>query len=103
MSKQDVLRVASRFRLSVVCVEQAGAPAELIGYRRVIDMGLSRPGELGPICKLLEIPAETTHVAALMRMQNARESLAQVVNADGRVLGIVTDDRLRDPVFRGGW
>lgn len=102
MTKAEVLRLARRYRISVVPVEPADGGTELIGYFRVIDLGLSGTDELGPCHPLLEIPASTSHVAALMRLQSARESLAKVVDAGGQTLGIVTVDRLHEPLFRAG-
>jgi len=101
MTKQEVLRLAQRFRIAVVAVEAADAKGELIGYVRVIDLGLSESDNLGPIHRLLEISEETSHVAALMRMQSANESLARVVNSQGKTLGIVAIDQLREPLFHG--
>jgi len=100
MTKQEVLRLARRYRLSVVPVEQAGRQAELIGYLRVIDLGLSDSDEPGPLRPLIEIRRDTSHVAALMQMQSGQESLARVVSAEGRTLGIVTAEQLREPLFR---
>ena len=101
MSKQDVLRLAGRHRISVVPVEAAGARGELIGYVRVIELALSRSDEVGPLHHLLEIGQQTSHVAALMQMQSSMQSLARVVNARGETVGIVAADRLREPLLRG--
>jgi len=100
MTKAEVLRLARRYRISAVPVERAGKQAELIGYVRVIDLGLSDSDELGPPRRLLEIPQDTSHVAALMQMQSTQESLAKVVAPDGKTLGIVTAEQLREPLFR---
>jgi len=101
MPKAEVLRMAGRYRIAAIPVERAGESCELIGYVRVIDLGLDASEELGPLRRLMEISAQTSHIAALMQMQNAGESLARVVDSDGRTLGIVTADRLREPLFRG--
>ena len=102
MSKEDVLRLTRRYRIAVVPVESADGGGELIGYFRVIDLGLRETDEVGPVRPLLQIQENTPHVAALMRMQSAKESLARVVNPAGATIGIVTADRLREPLFRGG-
>ena len=101
MSKEEVLRLARRYRISVVPVESPRAPAELIGYLRVIDLGLSSSDQVGPIHRLLEIPEHTSHVAALMQMHDAKESLARIVGAGGQTTGIVTAVELREPLFQG--
>ena len=102
MTRQDVLRLARRYRISVVPVESAEGSGEFVGYLRVIDLALNEPDAAGPLCRLLEIPENTSHVAALMQMQNAKESLARVVNLNRQTLGIVTADRLRESLFRPG-
>ena len=101
MAKAEVLRMAERYRIAVIPVERADRSGELIGYLRVIDLGLSASDELGPLRPLMEIPEETSHIAALMQMQSAGESLARVVGSGGETLGSVTADRLREPPFRG--
>ena len=102
MGKQEVLRLARSCRASVLPVESAEPSAGLVGYLRVIDLGLSHSEEAGPLCAFLDIPENISHVDALTRMQSAREDLARVVDGKGGTLGIVTADRLREPLFRGG-
>ena len=102
MSKSEICQIARRFRIPAVPIEAAGDHRRLIGYVRVIDLSLQPSDELGPVRPFLEIPHTDTHIDALMRMHSAAESLAQVVDAEGRPLGILTADRLREPLFRGG-
>ncbi len=101
MSKQDVLRLARRYRISAMPVESPDAAAELIGYLRVIDLELSNSEGISPLRRLLTIPETASHLSALMQMQSAKESLARVVADQGQTIGIVTADRLREPLFRG--
>ncbi len=101
MTRQEVLRLARRYRMAVVAVESPDAAGTLSGYVRVIDLGLSSSDEVGPLRPLLEIHDDTTHIAALMRLQGANESFARIVNARGETIGVVTADRLRGPLFRG--
>jgi CBS domain containing-hemolysin-like protein len=102
MIKQDVLRLAQRYRIAVVPVEPPGAKGQLIGYLRVVDLRLSTTGELGPLRPLMEIPETASHLAALVQLQTAKEGLARVVDAAGQTVGIVTADRLREPLLPGG-
>ncbi len=83
-------------------MEESNGDCRLIGYVRVIDLSLRPSDELGPVRPLLKIPHTDSHIDALMRMHSAQESLAQVVDAHGAPLGILTDRRLREPLFRGG-
>ena len=102
MSKREIFRLAQRYRLAVVPVESPDANHELIGYVCMIELALSESNTMGPVHPLMEIEEDATHVAALMRMQSAKESLAKVVGAGGETLGIVTAERLREPLFGGG-
>ena len=101
MSKEDILRLAKRYRIADVPVESTTAEKELIGYLRVIDLGLDPSTEAGPPRELLRLPETDTHIGALVRLENAGESLACVVDLDGRTTGIVTAKRLREPLFHG--
>ena len=49
----------------------------------------------------MKIPQTDAHIDALMRMHAAKESLAQVVDAQGRALGVLIARRLRQPLFGG--
>jgi CBS domain containing-hemolysin-like protein len=102
MSKAEVCRLARRLQIPDVPVERNGNGARLTGYVRVIDLGLDASDELGPIRPLLQIPHTARHIEALMRMQSAQESIAQVVDAEGETLGLVSARRLREPLFGGG-
>jgi len=101
MTKQEILRLAHRHRIPAVAVERTDAEGSLVGYVRVIDLGLNGSDEVGPLRPLLDIPHRDTHIAALMRMQSAGESLARVVDTEGQTVGILTAQSLREPLFRG--
>ena len=102
MSKEEVCRLARRLQIPDVPVEQGGGDSQLIGYVRVIDLGLGPSDELGPIRPFLKVPDTDSHIDALMRMHSVQESLAQVIDAEGRTLGILTARSLREPLFHGG-
>ncbi|MBN1910273.1 MAG: DUF21 domain-containing protein, partial [Pirellulales bacterium] len=101
MTKEDVLQLAQRYRVAEIPVESADASGNLIGYYRVVDMGLAGPGSLGPLHTLLAIPQTENHVSALVLMENAGETLAQIVDTDDRPVALLTASRLREPLFRG--
>jgi CBS domain containing-hemolysin-like protein len=98
-SKADVLRLAQRMNVAAVPIEESG---RLLGYVRVVDLKLDRSDGLGPLRPLLVIPHTDAHIDALMRMHAAKESLAQVVDAQGRVLGMLLTARIGQPLFGGG-
>ena len=99
MSREEVFRLASRYRLPAVTVEAADGSRQLIGYLRVVDLAIYEGEGLGPLLPLEMIAERTTHLAALMRMQSAKEELAAVINDQGRTIGVVTVDQLREPLF----
>ena len=99
MTKNEILQLARRYRVSVVPVELSATAKELLGYVRVIDLGLRDDDAIGPVRPFLDLPHDMPHVAALMRMESAEETLAQVVDSEGKTLGIVTADQLRAPLF----
>ena len=97
LSKSAALRLAERSHTAALPV--AGAGRRLVGYVRVIDLHLHAGDELAPIRPLPELPEDVTHLAALMRLESSGDSLARVVNARGETLGLVTLERLREPLF----
>ncbi len=100
MSKEEVLRLARRFRLAVVPVESAEKPGELIGYYRVIDLALRSEPEPGPVQPLMEVPDMISHLGALMRMRSGGHGLAKVVGGEGETLGVVTAEQLTEPLWQ---
>jgi len=99
--KAELLRLAVRYRISVMPVESTKGDNDLAGYVRVIDLGLTQDDEVGPLRPFLDISADTAHLAALMLMHNERESLARIVDDHGVAIGIVTASRLHEQLFRG--
>jgi len=97
MSKQAVLRLAERNHTAVIPV--ADATGRLVGYVRVVDLGLHEGNDLAPVRSLPEVRDDSSHLTALMRLESSGDSLARVVNARGDTLGIVTLERLREPLF----
>jgi CBS domain containing-hemolysin-like protein len=94
----EVLRLARHQRLPAVPVTEAKS-RELIGYVRVIDLRLSNLGQVEQVRPLLSIPAAETHIGALLTMQTKRETLAKVVDAQGKTLGLVHVQQLNEPLF----
>jgi len=101
MPKQAVLSLAQRLRLPSVPIEGPGDAQRLIGYVRVIDLALSPSPRLEPIRPLVALSPEETPLEALMKMHTARESLAQVVDREGRTLGVLTALRLQQRLLGG--
>lgn len=102
MTRAQVLTLARRYRIPLVCIESAEKRGELAGYVRVIDLELAGGEGIGPCRPLLEIPASCTHLAALVEMQSQGESIARVVDGQGATIGIVTAQDLREALLRHG-
>ncbi|MBN2023748.1 MAG: DUF21 domain-containing protein [Pirellulales bacterium] len=99
--KDEVLRLARWHGMADVPIanpENDDAPA---GYVRVFEAQLSPSETVGPIRPLLEIAASDTYLAALVRMENEGQTMAQVVDAEGRAVGLLSARRLRESLFRG--
>lgn len=94
MSRQDALGLARRYRIAVVPVESTEGPRRLVGYLRVSDLALSNDDRLSPIRPLLRLPASTSQLAALARLQSEKEELA-VIDDQGETRGIVRVEDLR--------
>jgi CBS domain containing-hemolysin-like protein len=100
MAPQEVLEMARRGQVAALPVASPDRPGEPIGYVRAIELGLHKGDQLGPWHRLVDIPRATTHLVALVQMQAAGESLARVVDDEGRTVGMVTMDRLREPLLQ---
>lgn len=102
MSKSDCIRLARRQRADALPVEDATPHRRLVGYVRIADLLLSTDEGIRPLRPLIDVPASDTHIAALMRMHNAGESIARVVDTQGKTVGLLTAATLRAPLFSGG-
>lgn len=102
MPKAEVLRLARRHGLSAVPVEEPLGRRKLIGYVRVVDLRLDSREDVLPVRPLLEINHKTSHISALFTLRAAGEPMARVVDDSGATLGILTDRKLGEPLFRGG-
>ena len=98
MNKQAVLHLAERNHIAVIPVAD-DASGQLVGYVRVLDLRLHEGDDLAPIHPLPEVRDDNSHLAALMRLESTGDSLARVVDARGETVGIVTLERLREPLF----
>ena len=99
MGREEVLHVARRYRIAALPVEDSHCPGSLIGYVRVVDLAMQKGEAMETLRPLLKIPEDETHLAALIRMETAKESLALVVDAEGTVMGLLTAGRLRGLLF----
>jgi len=74
---------------------------KLVGYVLAVDLMLEpEDAELKPR-PLITISHAQSHLAALMKLQNAHETIARVANEKDETVGLVTLRHLADPLFRG--
>jgi putative hemolysin len=102
MSRDEVLRLAAQGRVSAVPVESSDEPGKLVGYVRVIDLALGGSDRLDACRPLPDISESLPHLAALVQLQAAGESLARVIDARGNAVGLVSVEQLREPLLQRG-
>jgi len=101
MTNSDVLRLARRRHSGELPVEEPLGRRKPIGYVRLADIRLEPGEELRKVRPLIEISHTDTHISALVRLYEAGESMARLVNDRGETVGLVTAQALTDPLFRG--
>ncbi len=100
MPKSEICKLASRFRLSEVPIEDLDRPGELTAYVRVIDLALSSSAEVGVVRPLMKISSEDTPIEALIRLHTKQENMARVIDAEGQTVGILYASRLRGQLLK---
>ncbi len=100
-SRADLIRLARRHHLITIPVEDP-QHRKLIGYVVVGEVALSPGKELTPIRPLPQIQAKEPHISALVQMHTSGHLLAQVVDEQGRTVGLLPAQRLYEALFRGG-
>lgn len=88
---QEILEAAQRFKQKYVGVldEQLD---HLAGCYQVGDVVVS--GNQAPLISVCKVRAVDSHVQALTRLQSQRCPIAQVVDAKGKAIGLVSQERL---------
>lgn len=100
MEREDVLRLAGRYRLPVLPVENREGRIE--GCVAIIDLSiLDRPWR-DVVRPLPTVPREASLLSVLSQIRNAQTELIGVVDKKGNPLGVITMDRLRKHLFRTG-
>jgi CBS domain containing-hemolysin-like protein len=100
-SKSEVFRLARRLQMSAIPVKSESHPGGIVGYVRMVDLKLDGNPRVEEVRPMLKIRSSQTHIDALIQMQNSRESLAQVVDDDGNMVGLLNNHRLIEALFRG--
>lgn len=101
MQRSDILRLAKRHKVSVVPVQKKTG-RDLIGYVRVVDVYLddSPTLSLSLVRPLMRIGDQEVLAAAMIKLQSAKENVAQVVDSEGLPVGLLYERSMSDPMFR---
>jgi len=100
MSRDEILALASRYRLPMVLVESPYAPGEFIGYYNVVELHMDRSSTPPAPRPMISILSNATLIEALTDLQEAEEHVAAVVTPEGKTLGIVTAHDLRESLWK---
>ena len=100
--RERVLKLARSKKLPDVPVFQK-TRNNLIGYVRTVELVVNSKRKINSktIEQLMRIPANEVFGEAIMQMQAQRQTLALVVGADERPVGLLSIDQLTDPLLEG--
>lgn len=97
----DVYRLARRQGTSTFLVtEKRGR--RVIGYINLLDLRLHGGEVVEEIRELIEVPEQESPISTLMQMQADQESLARVIDADGKTTGVLNTNVLLRSLLRDG-
>jgi CBS domain containing-hemolysin-like protein len=92
-------RVLRRHPVSELLVLNRSSHAAL-GYVRAIDGHLLADQWPEAVRPLMKIGTQESYISALTQMQSGGEPMAELVDPQGRTVGILLEDRLLEPLFR---
>ena len=99
--KEDLYRLARRLGTSTFLVTETRG-RKVVGYVNVVDLRL-QPGDVVDDPRvLIEILESESPIRALTRMQADEESLARVVDGQGKTLGVVNANVLLHSLLKDG-
>jgi len=97
-TREEALDRARR-RQSHVILIMSGRPARPTAYMRTADLELDSGDWQQKVRPLSKLRHTETHIGALIRLHSRQELMAEVTNARGNTLGVVTKTRLLDPLL----
>jgi len=96
----EMTLIAQRQRSPLIPLQRRqSGPRQFIGYYRLIDLRLS-PHQPPPPRPLLGVAATDRFIVALARMEAEGADMAQVTDARGATIGLVTHQRLAQSLLR---
>jgi CBS domain containing-hemolysin-like protein len=99
-SRTELVRVARRHRSAIVLVAEYDERRP-IGYVSMVDVYLNQGDWRNSLRPLIQIRHTQPHIATLIRMQTEKEPVAQLVDHQGRSVGIVSIERLTERLLGG--
>ena len=101
MSREELLRLASRYRIAHIPIEKSDAKDRWAGSIRVVDLQMHTGDDLPELAPLPVVKITQPHLEVMVEMEKATASLARVVDSSGATVGWITVAALREPLFRG--
>lgn len=99
-SRTELVRVARRHRSAIVLVAEDDERRP-IGYVWMVDVYLNQGDWRDSLRPLIKIPHTQPHIATLIRMRTENEPVAQLLDNQGKSVGIISMDRLTEPLLGG--
>lgn len=99
-SAKELLKYATRNEMADVPV-RGQRKAEILGYYKVVEMLVDPEQNLPELHPITEYPQEEQFGEVLFQMQAKHETLAKVIDGQGRTVGILSIDQLTDPLLKG--
>jgi CBS domain containing-hemolysin-like protein len=97
-SRDEALQIARKNNVSILPVYDP-EKTKLVGYVRLVDLVLSKDERVVAKHPVATFAAADALVTVLIRMQSEKQEMACVSNRDGKTIGLVTSDRLIEPLF----
>ena len=101
VSKHEATRFARRQRAADIPVFR-GSKNQLVGYVRTIDLLVNQTSSPAQLLRAFhEIKSTELFGEAILQMQASRVTLARVVGANGKTIGLLSVDQLTEPLLNG--
>lgn len=98
-ARSDLLRAAQRFRSPVILVRGENQ-RDFVGYVQVSDLLLRGRDWRESMRPLPNLRDTDSHLTAVTQLQKERAALARITDAAGRIVGVVSTQRLLDLLLR---
>ena len=101
MTRQDVLRLASRQKQAYLPVEDPSTKRVVVGYVSAVDCLVDSKSKELPLRRLPEAQPSENYLSVLLRLQATTDEMLAIRNPAGGIDGFVTASRLREALLEG--